>query len=111
MSAALLRSLAAYVRIERGLPGWSGHASTHRGRAMKKGSEVFAGIDTAKARNAVAVAEAGRDGEVRYRGTFDHTPNAVARLVRQLAGHYETLYFCHEAGPTRYGLYRQILPH
>jgi hypothetical protein len=24
MSAALLRSLAAYVRIERGLPGWSG---------------------------------------------------------------------------------------
>ena len=78
---------------------------------MKKGSEIFVGIDTAKAHNAVAVAEAGRDGEVRYRGTFDNTPNAVARLVRQLAGHYETLYFCHEAGPTGYGLYRQILPH
>src|SRR3954467_10029644 len=109
MSAALLRSLAAYVRIERGLPGWSGHASTHRGRAMKKGSEVFVGIDTAKAHNAVAVAEAGRDGEVRYLGTFDNTPDAVAKLVRKLADRYETLHFCYEAGPTGYGLYRQIL--
>jgi transposase len=53
---------------------------------MKKGSEVFVRIDTAKAHNAVAVAEAGRDGEVRYLGTFDNTPDAVARLVRQLAG-------------------------
>jgi hypothetical protein len=41
-----------------------------------KGSEVFVGIDTAKAHNAVAVAEAGRDGEVRYLGTFDNTPDA-----------------------------------
>lgn len=44
-----------------------------QGRAMKKGSEVFVGIDTAKAHNAVAVAEAGRDGEVRYLCTFDNT--------------------------------------
>jgi transposase len=43
---------------------------------MKKGSEIFVGIDTAKAHNAVAVAEAGRDGEVRYLGTFDNTPDA-----------------------------------
>ena len=59
----------------------------------------------------VAVAETDRDGEVRYPGTFDNTSEAVARLVRQLAGHYKTLYFCHEAGPMGYGLYRQILPH
>ena len=76
---------------------------------MKKGSEVFIGIDTAKAHNAVAVAEAGRDGEVRYLGTFDNTPDAVAKLVRKLADRYETLHFCYEAGPTGYGLYRQIL--
>src|SRR3954453_4005585 len=76
---------------------------------MKKGSEVFVGIDTAKAHNAVAVAEAGRDGEVRYLGTFDNTPDAVAKLVRKLADRYETLHFCYEAGPTGYGLYRQIL--
>src|SRR6185436_5726236 len=55
------------------------------------------------------VAEVGRDGEVRYFGTFDNTPDAVAKLVRKLADRYETLHFCYEAGPTGYGLYRQIL--
>jgi hypothetical protein len=50
---------------------------------MKKGNEVFVGIDTTKAHNVVAVAEAGRDGEVRYFGTFDNTPDAVVRLLRK----------------------------
>jgi transposase len=49
---------------------------------MRRCREVFVGIDTAKARNAVAVAEAGRQGEVRYLGEFDNTPDAVAKLVR-----------------------------
>jgi hypothetical protein len=49
------------------------------------GDEVFVGIDTAKAHNAVAVAEAGRDGEMRYPGTCDNAPEAVARLVRELS--------------------------
>src|SRR3954470_11772030 len=76
---------------------------------MKKGSEIFVGIDTAKAHNAVMVAEAGRDGEVRYLGTFDNTPDAVAKLVRKLSSRYEKLYFCYEAGSTGHGLYWQIL--
>jgi transposase len=76
---------------------------------MKKGSEIFVGIDTAKAHNAVTVAEAGRDGEVRYLGTFDNTPDAVAKLVRKLSSCYEKLYFCYEAGSTGHGLYRRIL--
>jgi transposase len=33
----------------------------------------------------------------------------VAELVRKLAERYETLQFCYEAGPTGYGLHRQIL--
>jgi transposase len=37
--------------------------------------------------------------------------NAVARLVRKLSSCHVKLYFCHEAGPTGHGLYRQILPH
>ena len=78
---------------------------------MKKGSEVFIGIDTAKAHNAVAVTEAGCDGEVWYLGTFDNTPDAVAKLVRKLSSRYEKLYFCYEAGSTGHGLYWQILPH
>jgi transposase len=76
---------------------------------MKKGSEAFVGIDVAKARNAVTVAEGGRQGEMRYLGEFDATPDAVAKLVRKLADRYETLHFCYEAGPTGYGLYRQIV--
>jgi hypothetical protein len=78
---------------------------------MKKGSEVFVRIDTAEVHNAVAVAEADRDGEVRYLGTFDNTPDAVVRLLRKLAGRYEALHFCCEAGSTGHGLYRQILPY
>jgi transposase len=55
------------------------------------------------------VADGNRNGEVRYLGEFDNTPEAVAKLVRKLADRYETLHFCYEAGPTGYGLYRQIL--
>jgi hypothetical protein len=51
---------------------------------MKKGGEAFVGIDTAKARNAVAVAEAARDGEVRYLGEIDNTAEAAAKVVRTL---------------------------
>jgi hypothetical protein len=35
------------------------------GRTVKKYSEAYVGIDTAKAKHAVAIAEAGRRGEVR----------------------------------------------
>ena len=38
----------------------------------------------------------------------DNTPDAVAKLIRKLADRYETLHVCYEAGPTGYGLYRQI---
>ena len=40
---------------------------------MKKNGEAFDGIDTAKARNAVAIAEGGRKGEIRYLGEIDDT--------------------------------------
>jgi transposase len=76
---------------------------------VKKHGEAFVGIDTAKARNAVAVAEGGRDGEIRYLGEFDNTPDGVLKLIRKLADRYETLHVCYEAGPTGYGLYRQVL--
>ena len=76
---------------------------------MKKHGEAFVGIDTAKTRNAVAIAEIGQRGEIRYLGEYDTTPDAVAKLVRRLADRYEVLHFCYEAGPTGYGLYRQIL--
>ncbi len=71
-------------------------------------SEVYVGMDTSKLRNAVAIAEGGRMGEVRYFGEIDTTPAAVRRLVKRLSSKHARLTFCYEAGPTGYGLYRVI---
>jgi transposase len=71
-------------------------------------SEAFVALDTAKLRNAVAIADAGRAGEVRFLGEIENTGLATAKLVRKLSAKYERLTFCYEAGPTGYGLYRQI---
>jgi transposase len=71
-------------------------------------SEAFVGIDTSKLRNAVAIAEGGRGGEVRYLGEFPATEAAMRKLVAKLAAKYRRLTFCYEAGPTGYWLYRLI---
>jgi transposase len=70
--------------------------------------EAFVAFDTAKLRNAVAVADAGRNGEIRYLGEIDNTEAATRKLVAQLVSKYSRLTFCYEAGPTGYGLYRLI---
>ncbi len=75
---------------------------------MRDHNEVFVAFDTSKLRNAVAIAEAGRSGEVRFLGEIDNTPAATAKLLKKLAGQYDRVSFCYEAGPTGYGLYRQI---
>jgi len=71
-------------------------------------SELYVAFDTSKATNAVAIAEAGRGGEVRFVGEFENTEAATAKLVKKLAAKYRGLTFCYEAGPTGYGLYRLI---
>ncbi len=75
---------------------------------MDHNSVVYVGVDAAKAKHAVALAEGSRNGEVRYLGEIDTSPTAVERLVRKLERNYKTLHVCYEAGPTGYGLYRQI---
>src|SRR3981081_30958 len=75
---------------------------------MEEHSAVFVGIDTSKLRNAVALAEGGRGGEVRYLGGIDTTEAATRKLVAKLAAKYDKVTFCYEAGPTGYGLYRLI---
>jgi transposase len=77
------------------------------GGSKPKG-EVFVAFDVAKARNAVSIAEGGRDGEVRYFGEIDNTFEATRKLILKLASRYQPLTFCYEAGPTGYGLYRWI---
>jgi transposase len=48
-------------------------------------------------RNAVAVAEEGRDGDVRYLGEIDTTEAATRKLVTKLAAKYRQLKFCLES--------------
>jgi transposase len=70
---------------------------------MKKNTR-YAGLDVHKDSIAVAVAEAGRRGELRFHGTIPNTPEAVKKLVQKL-GPAETLQCCYEAGPCGYVLY------
>lgn len=76
---------------------------------MAEDSTVFVGIDAAKLRHAVAVAEPGRNGEVRYIGEVEASAEAVRKLLIRLAARHGRLHVCYEAGPTGYGLYRQVV--
>ena len=73
---------------------------------MKEFSK-FVGMDVHKATIAVSVADAG-GGELRYIGEIANTPDAVAKLVRQLQKGEAQLSFCYEAGPCGYGIHRQL---
>src|ERR1044072_820061 len=75
---------------------------------MDHHSVAYVGFDTSKTKHAVALAEGGREGEVRYLGEIEATPAAVERLLGKLERKYKTLHVCYEAGPTDYGLYRHI---
>ncbi|WP_066111108.1 IS110 family transposase [Blastomonas sp. CCH6-A6] len=75
---------------------------------MKQHTDVFVGIDVAKSRNAIAIAEGERGGEVRYFGEVDAASDAMRRVVQRIVGKYGRAHFCYEAGPTGYGLYRLI---
>jgi len=49
---------------------------------------AFIGLDTHKETIPVAIAEDGRNGEVRYVGQIANEPAAVLKLVKRLAGDY-----------------------
>jgi transposase len=70
--------------------------------------EAFVGIDVAKLKNAIAVAEFGRDGEIRYFGEVEASDVSMRRVIQRIAAKFDRVHFCYEAGPTGYGLYRLI---
>lgn len=69
---------------------------------------AFVGLDVSKETIAVGIAEGGRRGEVRFYGSISSKPEAVAKLARTLAARHRQLVFAYEAGPTGYGLHRQL---
>ena len=75
--------------LRRGLPGLAGQSLKQGGRVVDQHNRAFVGIDTSKLRNAVAVAEEGRGGEVRYLGEIDTAEAATRTLVAKLAAKYD----------------------
>ena len=75
---------------------------------MGEYSEAFVAFDVAKRKHAVAIAESGRRGEVRFLGEIENSAATIERVIKRLAGRYDRLHVCFEAGPTGYELYRQI---
>lgn len=61
---------------------------------MAKDSIVFVGIDVAKAMHAVAVAGPGRNGEGRYLGEIEASPEAVHKLITRLAAMHGKMHVC-----------------
>ncbi|ABE63804.1 transposase IS116/IS110/IS902 [Nitrobacter hamburgensis X14] len=92
----------------RGLLGQAEPILTTGGRAVQDYREAFVGIDVAKLKNAVAVADGGRNGEIRYFGEVESSDASMRRAIQRIASRFDHVYFCYEAGPTGYGLYRLI---
>ncbi len=69
---------------------------------------TFVGLDVHKKSTSVALAETGRNGEVRFHGEIASTPEAMRRLVDNLGRRGRRLHFCYEAGPCGYGMHRLL---
>jgi hypothetical protein len=78
-----------------------GQSLKQGGRVVNNHSEAFVAFDTSKLRNAVAIAEGGRHGEVRFFGEIENTEAATTKLVRKLAAKYRELTFCYEAAHSK----------
>jgi transposase len=74
---------------------------------MKTNQEVlYLGLDVHAENIAVAIAEAGRDGEVRNYGEIPNTFHSVEKLLRKLGHPDKELRVCYEAGPCGFVLAR-----
>jgi len=75
---------------------------------MKK-NELYIGLDVHKETIAVALAEDGRNGEVRNVSTIPNDLYALERLLRRLRGTHEaTVHVCYEAGPCGFVIARRL---
>ena len=69
---------------------------------------VYVGLDVHADTIAVALADEGRAGEVRFYGTIPNLADSVLQLTKRLSAKGRTASYCYEAGPCGYGLYRHL---
>lgn len=69
---------------------------------------TFIGMDVHKNSIEIAIAEHGREGEVRRYGKIDNTLSALDKVVRKLVSGGRQLHFVYEAGPCGYPIYRHL---
>lgn len=76
---------------------------------MVKHTTTYVAFDSSKDTLAVAIADGGLRGEVRFWGSIPNRTEAIRKLIERLAAKHPCLTFCYEAGPCGYGLYRLII--
>ncbi len=69
---------------------------------------MFIGMDVHKKSIEIAIADQGRQGEVRRFGRIDNSMQALDKVVRKLVSKGKTLHFVYEAGPCGYIIHRQL---
>ena len=69
---------------------------------------TFIGMDVHKNSIDIAIAEQGRNGQIRHYGKIDGTLAAIDKLVRKLVSTGSQLHFVYEAGPCGYRIYRHL---
>jgi transposase len=84
------------------------HTKPQPRRQIMKKNTIFVGLDVHKNSISVALADAGRDGEIRYYGVIDGGLESVHKVARKIQSKGATLRFVYEAGPCGYGLYRSL---